>query len=91
MTPEHLSQYYYDEYGEDVPIPIRTDLISGEIPSGNGTLLISFAKITDIYIIYKESPLQVIALGYLRAISSSYSPLPLPPRSQGRFRLRRYI
>ncbi len=80
ITPENLSIYHFNGYGQwtqgdGVPITVRDDIAGGEIPSGNGTKLLSFAALTDIHITDEESPLQVIALGYLRPFPSAYSPV----------------
>jgi len=80
ITPANLSIYHYNGFGEwtyddGVPIIVRDDITGGATPSGKGTELLSFAAITDIHITDEESPLQVIALGYLRPFPSAYSPV----------------
>lgn len=80
ITPENLSIYHYNgygqwTYGDGVPIAVRDELAGGESPSGEGTKLLSFAVITDTHVTDEESPVQVIALGYLRPFPSAYSPV----------------
>ncbi|WP_319378400.1 TIGR03768 family metallophosphoesterase [uncultured Methanocorpusculum sp.] len=80
ITPANLSIYHYNgfgewTYGDGVPLTVRDDLAGGMNASGEGTELLSFATISDIHITDEESPLQVIALGYLRPFPSAYSPV----------------
>ena len=80
ITPENLSIYHYNgfgqwTYGAGVPITVRDDITGGVTPSGEGTKLLSFAAISDIHLTDEESPLQVIALGYLSPFPSAYSPV----------------
>jgi len=80
ITPNDLNIYHYNgfgewTYGEGVPMTVRDDITGGVTPSGVGTTLLSFATISDIHLTDEESPLQVIALGYLRPFPSAYSPV----------------
>lgn len=80
ITPENLGIYHFNGFGqwtyaEGVPITVRNELAGGEIPADKGTRLLSFATISDIHITDEESPLQMIALGYLRPFPSAYSPV----------------
>lgn len=80
ITPENLSIYHYNGFGQwadgaGVPVSVRDDIAGGATPSGEGTQLLSFAAISDIHITDEESPVQVIALGYLSPFPSAYSPV----------------
>lgn len=80
ITPTNLSIYHYNGFGEwtygaGVPITVRDDIAGGMNASGEGTQLLSFAAISDIHITDEESPVQVIALGYLSPFPSAYSPV----------------
>ena len=80
ITPENLSIYHYNGFGQwtdgdGVPITVRDDIAGGVTPTGEGTTLLSFAVITDTHVTDEESPVQVIALGYLRPFPSAYSPV----------------
>lgn len=80
ITPANLSIYHYNGFGEwtygaGVPITVRDDIAGGMSASGEGTQLLSFAAISDIHITDEESPVQVIALGYLSPFPSAYSPV----------------
>jgi len=80
ITPENLSIYHYNGYGQwtdgaGVGISVRDDIAGKMTPSEPGTKLLSFAVITDTHVTDEESPLQVIALGYLSPFPSAYSPV----------------
>ncbi len=80
VVPADLRFYHYNGFGEwtygaGVPMTMRDDITGGVTPSSEGTTLLSFAAISDIHITDEESPLQVIALGYLSPFPSAYSPV----------------
>ncbi len=80
ITPANLSIYHYNGFGQwtddaGVPMTVRDDITGGVTPTSEGTTLLSFAVITDTHVTDEESPVQVIALGYLSPFPSAYSPV----------------
>ena len=81
--PKNLNKYLFEGYGrytmeKGVNHTVRTDLMSDGYKITNiQEKLTSFFTISDIHITDKESPLQVIGLGYYKPFASAYSPVSL--------------
>lgn len=83
VKPSDLNKYQYNGYGKwkyekGQGYNVRTDLMPKDyIKSEVDKKVCSFFSISDIHITDKESPLQVIALGYYKPFPSAYSAVSL--------------